>query len=340
MGYQINLGQWNSIFAVPTAVADRHLKLASEAQLKVLLYLLRHAGEDCPDEMVARAVGISADEVKNAADFWTERGLLTLREGALTPPDQSLSAPPATVPATVSVPANEAPAQPKKTTVISRAVRPDSAYVAKRMGEDKNLAGLVQEAEVATGKPLASADAATLTMLYDTLGPPCEVIAMLLNYLAETGRANMRTVERIGIEWADKGVNSAESAEREIERMTASRDAWGRVSSLIGVRNAGHPTDAQLTNANRWLNEWGFNDEMIIEAYERCVNTKGAYNMSYINAILKKWYEKKIFSLDALKESEQRPNPAKKTNKKGSVFSSDGASFDMNEYESKSLFDD
>ena len=47
MGYHIDLGQWNSIFAVPCAVADRHLKLASEAQLKVLLYLLRHAGEDC-----------------------------------------------------------------------------------------------------------------------------------------------------------------------------------------------------------------------------------------------------------------------------------------------------
>ena len=336
MAYCINLGQWNSIFAVPSAVADRHLKLASEAQLKVLLYLLRHAGEDCPDDEVARAVGISADEVKNAADFWTERGLLTKHDGALAPPEQN----PAAV-ASTPVTAAETPAETKKSTRISRAVRPDSYYVSKRLTEDSNLAGLRDEVESITGNGLASGDIAMLVMLNDSFGLPCEVIAMLIHSLADTGRLNMRAVERIGIEWSDKGVYTAEAAEQEIERMAASREAWGRVSSLIGLRNAGHPTTAQLTNAARWLIDWGFNDEMINEAYERCVNTKGEYNMSYINAILKKWYEKKIFSLDALKEAEQRPaHTPKKPNRKGSVFSADGASFDMNEYESKSLFDD
>ena len=39
MAYRINLGQWNTIFAVPACVVDSHIKLATEAQLKVLLYL-------------------------------------------------------------------------------------------------------------------------------------------------------------------------------------------------------------------------------------------------------------------------------------------------------------
>ena len=39
---------------------------------------------------------------------------------------------------------------------------------------------------------------------------------------------------------------------------------------------------------------------MIIEAYERCVKIKGDYNISYINAILKRWHEKGIKSLDEL----------------------------------------
>lgn len=336
MSYQINLGQWNSIFAVPSAVVDRHIKLASESQLKVLLYLLRHAGEDCSDDVMVHALGVNADEVKNAVDFWTERGLLSRSAEALTPSEGAPANPSAASPA-----APEPPKEPKKATVISRAVRPDSAFVSKLVSEDRNLAGLMEEAQTVLKKPLAPGDAAVLVMLYDTFGLPCEVIAMLLNYLADTGRANMRAVERIGIEWSDKGVCTAEAAEREIERYSASRDAWGRVSSLLGLRSVGHPTAAQMNNADRWVNEWGFNDEMIYEAYERCVNTKGEYNISYINAILKKWYEKKIFSLDALKEAEQRPASAsKKPNRKGSVFSAEGASFDMNEYESKSLFDD
>lgn len=349
MGYQINLGQWNQIFAVPCAVADRHLKLASEAQLKVLLYLLRRAGEDCPDSAVARAVGISADEVMNAVEFWTERGLLANSGFELTPASSAVSA--LAVSAAVDSSSNSVSAVPdhpadesprvKRPTAISRAVRPDSAYVSALAERDRNFAGLTEEAQAAMGKLLAPGDTAVLAMLYDTFGLPCEVIAMLIHYLADSGRANMRAVERIGIEWSDKGIDTAEAAEHEIERMSASREAWGRVAALLGIRTAGHPTAAQLANADRWLNEWRFHDEMINEAYERCVNTKGEYNMSYINAILKKWYEKKIFSLDALKEAEQRTDrPRKKNSSKGGVFTSDGASFDMDVYESKSLFDD
>ena len=337
MSYLIELGQWNQIFAVPAAVVDRHLRLASEAQVKVLLYLLRSAGSDQSDDAVAKAIGISADEVQNAVEFWIDRGVFRNRDTAPAPAEAAKQ--------TITV-ANEVPAtaEPKKAhTALSRAVRPDSGHVSHLIATDANFSGLVSEAQRVMGKLLAPGDTAMLAMLYDTCGLPCEVIAMLLCYVAESGSANMRTVERMGLAWSDRGVNTVDAAEREIERMANSREAWGRVSSLLGIRNAGRPTEAQLSNAERWLVEWGFNDEMIVEAYERCVNTKGTYHMSYVNAILKKWYEKRIFSLDALRAEEARPASAKqqkKPNKKGSVFSADGASFDMEAYESKSLFDD
>lgn len=35
MNYKMNLGAWNSIFAVPCSVVDEHIKLAGAAQLKV-----------------------------------------------------------------------------------------------------------------------------------------------------------------------------------------------------------------------------------------------------------------------------------------------------------------
>lgn len=336
MSYHIDLGQWNSIFAVPSAVVDRHLRLASEAQLKVLLYLLRHAGELNDDDSIAKAVGISADELNNAVSFWTERGLIKCDGEELSPADSVMTEP------VVTAQVSEKEPQPKNRTAVSRAVRPDSAFVSKLLHEDSNLAGLMEEAQSVLGKPLSPGDTATLVMLYSTFGLPCEVIAMLINYLAESGSANMRAVERVGIEWSDNGVTSVEGAEREIERMASSHEAWGRISSLLGLHHSGRPTQAQLLNADRWLNIWNFNDEMILEAYERCVNTKGEYNMSYVNAILKKWYEKRIFSLDALHAAETRTAPAKtqkKTNPKGSVFSADGASFDLSKYE-KSLFDD
>lgn len=338
MSYQIDLGQWNSVFAVPSALVDRHIKLASQTQLKVILYLLRHSGGDLTPESISGALAISAEEVKNAADFWIERGLIADTGSGLVPaaPSPSESA------------AAEAPAQkpepkpPVRRTTVSRATRPDSAFVAKVMQEDKNLVGLLDEAQTVLGKPLSPGDTATLVMLYSTFGLPCEVLALLINYVASTSRGGIRAVEKLGVAWSDAGVNTVDAAEAEIERLTQSREAWGRVSSLLGIRNIGNPTKVQQEHAYQWTVTWGFNDEMIVEAYERCVDTKGEYNIKYINAILKKWFEKRIFSLDALRREEAASKKSAKTkpSAKGSVFSADNASFDLSKYEKQSLFDD
>lgn len=336
MSYQINLGQWKSVFAVPASLVDSHIKIASESQLKVLLYLLRHSDEEISDEQLSKALNISSEEIKNAVEFWVSRELLSYHQQTLVPAAILQSAP--------ASPSTLGPVQPKKAhTSLSRARRPDSMYVSKLLSKDKILAGLLDDTQRVLKKPLSSGDTATIVMLYDTFGLSGEAIALLLNYLDSIGDANMRAIERYGIRWADEGIKTASDAEQEIARLTASRKAWGKVSSLLGIRNVGNPTKAQMENADRWLNTWRFSDEMITEAYERCVNTKGTYNMSYTNAILKRWYEKDIKSLDTLRQQEsssKRKKKASTKNGKGSVFSVEGASFDVKKYENTSLFDD
>ena len=46
MNLSVNCGVWNSIFAIPCDVVDKHIKLAGSAQLKVLLFILRYAGQN------------------------------------------------------------------------------------------------------------------------------------------------------------------------------------------------------------------------------------------------------------------------------------------------------
>ena len=336
MSYQINLGQWKSVFAVPSSVVDQHIKIASEAQLKVLLYLLRRSDDENSAEQIGEALRLSAEEVQNAVDFWIERDLLTKQDNTLVP----CSAP---QPVSHDTPVEKAEPAKKPHTTISRARRPDPMFVAKLLQENIILAELLDEVQRILNKPLSPGDTATIVMLYDSFGLPCDVILMLITYLDSIGSANMRAIERYGIQWADKGIKTVDDAGRETARMKASREAWGRESSLLGIRNVGNPTKAQMEYADRWLNTWQFSDEMITEAYERCVNTKGTYNISYINAILKRWYEKGIKSLDTLQKEEsakQRKPKSKAKSGKGSVFSVEGASFDVSKYENTSLFDD
>ena len=48
MSYSVNPSAFKSIFAVPTDIVDKHIRLANEHQLKVLLWILRNS-PDNPD---------------------------------------------------------------------------------------------------------------------------------------------------------------------------------------------------------------------------------------------------------------------------------------------------
>ncbi|HBT91233.1 MAG TPA: helicase DnaB, partial [Ruminococcaceae bacterium] len=76
MSYSINLGSWNSVFAVPCSLVDDHLKLAGSVQLKVLLWVLRHAGEPFELQQIADALGIDRADAGDALRYWQETGLV------------------------------------------------------------------------------------------------------------------------------------------------------------------------------------------------------------------------------------------------------------------------
>ncbi len=77
MKFSINLGAWNSVFAVPAQVVDQHLKLAGGVHLKVLLWLLRHAGTEIDIADISKALGIGTADIKDAMQYWAAAGLIT-----------------------------------------------------------------------------------------------------------------------------------------------------------------------------------------------------------------------------------------------------------------------
>ena len=77
MEFSINMGQWNAVFAVPAAVVDEHMKLAGAAQLKVLLYLLRHTGQPVTLEQLSFAVGQKPSDTQDAVDYWVNCGVFS-----------------------------------------------------------------------------------------------------------------------------------------------------------------------------------------------------------------------------------------------------------------------
>lgn len=104
MKYTVNLGCWGSIFAVPTDVVDKYIKIAGSAQLKVLLYILRRSGSEFSAEDIAAALNMDAFDVKDCVEFWTSFGVIAVSGGEITPAAVSDRPAPVQIPVPAAAP--------------------------------------------------------------------------------------------------------------------------------------------------------------------------------------------------------------------------------------------
>ena len=310
MEYRLHMGPWNSVFAVPTALVDRYLKLAGKEQLQVLLWMLRHGGEAFSPEALAQELALDQDAVLDALDYWQQEGLLASREGQLTPAAQPE--------------APQAPGLPPK----RRLVRPDTQHLAARMGESEEIRFLMQEAQATFGKTISPAMAATLLAMCDDYGLPVEVVVMLLHYAKDVGKTGTAYLDSVARDWAESGVFTLEAAEKKLQELEEHRQAWAKVQSAAGLPRRA-PSRKEEDAAYRWVYQWKFTGEMLRAAYERCVDNTGKFNISYINKILEGWHKQGARNLQEVEALEAKKKEEREQ----------GTSYDIDQLEKMSFFD-
>lgn len=328
--YILNLGAWNAVFAVPCAVVDKYLKIASPNQLKVLLWLLRNADHGFETREIVEALGIKEDAVEEALLFWQQdAGLLAASGMELKPAQTSVS-----VPSTGTVEKEPAapPVKIKPAPVLTRPQKPDNAFVAKRMAESQEIAYLMQEAQCILGRLLSNGCSATLLMLHDDFGLPVDVILMLLQYAASAGKTSTRYIEKVGMDWAEEEIFSHQKAEDKLRRIAENAKAWHVVEQTLGIAHRS-PTSKEESLAAVWVNDWQFSPVLIREAYERCVDTKGQLSLSYMNGILTRWHEQGITTLQQAQEEKTRKVAARKQEIAAK------STYNIDEYERSGAFD-
>ena len=70
MDFALNQEHFLNMFAVPTVVADKHLKLSNEAQLKVLLYVLKNGIQNYDINNIKRATGLDERDITDSITDW------------------------------------------------------------------------------------------------------------------------------------------------------------------------------------------------------------------------------------------------------------------------------
>lgn len=336
MNFSINLGNWNSIFAVPTSIVDKHIKLAGAVQLKVLLWVLRHSGEKITIENISKSLSIHPADIKDAMSYWTETNVLSISDNEITPGAKKIEEKVNSNKVECNSKTEELDKKILKSTKLrplSRPQKPDSLYTADRINNDPEIKTMMQESQIILGRPISNGDCATLLMLHDNDGLPVHVIIMILQYAVEVGKPSMKYIEKIGISWANEEIDTIEKAEKKIVSLNEHHRAWVSVEKIIGIDHRS-PTAKENEMAYRWIKEWKFDSNMIREAYERCVNARGKYISSYMDSIIKRWFTLNIHTIDqANEEKYSMPSKTYKNDKHK-------PSYNIEEYEKYSIFDD
>jgi len=344
MSFSINLGAWNSVFAVPSALVDKHIKLAGSVQLKVLLWVLRHAGENFDSADISAALGANTADVNDAMRYWIETGLIgesaTNEDEVLLPAAQESVAqsspftPPAATATTVAqpMPSKEELTQTSATQHVHRLQKPDGVFVAERMLQSEEIGFLMQESQQILGRPISPALSSTLLMIHDDYGLPVDVIIMLLQYVKGNGKDNTHYIEAVAKNWVNDGIFTHEKAEDKLRQLDEVAKAWRVVENTVGISHRS-PSAKEEQQTNRWMLEWKFRADMVREAYERCVNATGKLSMSYMNTILERWHKNNITTT---KEAAMEQSDKTATHKKEKERQT---SYDIDEYERMSVLD-
>ncbi len=262
MKYQFEDTRMQSV-AVPARVVDGLLSIATGAQLKVLLFLLRFDKLAHDSEEIARFCNLTPQDVEQAVDFWIKEKVFALEQGKLR-----------LVAAVKTVQQKELP-------------RVQPTIILEETSED--FRAVIGEIQRITGKTINSLTVSLFYNMAENLQFSPEMIVQLAAYCNSIGKFSYRYMETVATDWYDNGINTFELAEEKIRQLEESRRLETRLKRAFGITTNFSAKQREMIEA--WSG-MGLTEELMLEAYNRCMDHKSQLSFPYMNKILEDWGKK------------------------------------------------
>lgn len=331
--YSLGAGVWSSVFAVPTSVVDDYIKIAGVSQLKVLLWFLRNGGnkDKITANDIADGLNMNPIDVKDCMEFWINADVLSkFNDGKDT---KNINTYENKVKKDIKPTGKKSKKKVKEESINRTPTRLyNSSEIAKRIEQDEGFSNLYEEAQKILATTLSQYNMSTLMELHDNYNLPYEVITMILYYAKSENKLNMKFIEDTGHKWSKLKINTVELAEKKLEGTSNSNKLWSMLNSLFQVKRI--PNAYELEYLDKWLNEWGYSQNMILEAGELCKGNISELSVKYINKILENWRKDGIIT-----EKDLENNNSKKTTNKSNKEISKNTSYDIDEFKKLDMLD-
>ncbi|MBQ9948992.1 MAG: DnaD domain protein [Oscillospiraceae bacterium] len=324
MNYSLNAGEWNSVFAVPTSVVDKYIKLAGAGSLKLLLFLLRNGGKIYSDNELKEALGFRRDgELEDAALFWVQRGVIRADNGSLSA-NAEISA------QEVLEEVAEVTTATKSSTASARKLSDNAAAIytptdiAGRIQTDPAINGLFRVAEGLYGRMLRQPESRMILMLVDHYDLPPAVCSMLLTYCFRIGKTSTGYIETVAQTWSEDEIKTVEQADILLAKLEKRFSIEEQLRKSMEMKTKFSPK--QLNFIKTWTEEWEFSADMILMAHELTLDNTGGMSFNYTNKILENW---KAAGISTRAAAEQEMSERKTRGKGGQKTADNNSSIDV-----------
>ncbi len=190
------------------------------------------------------------------------------------------------------------------------------ADIAARLEKSEEFRNLTAAVEKRLGKRLTTPDVGVLLGLNDYLGLPADVIYLLVSHCVERvqrrygegRRPGMKQIEKEGYLWARKGIDTQAAAAEYLRKYAERQAALPQYMKALQLGDR-----APVTSEEKYLYAWqemGFPPEAVALAYDKTVMKCHELKWPYLNAILKRWHEKGLHTLEEVAANDH-PAPKK-----------------------------
>lgn len=227
-------------------------------------------GQPIDDQMIAKTLAISVDEVERAWEYWARAGVIKRGSGETT-----------------FVSFKEKmygviEEQKPRSAVSSLEAESGSSHIL----DNKELKSMLKSIEKSIGRPLSPVEVSAIHGWMDDFDAAPEVIAYGFAYCLAKKKENIKYIAKVIQGWTSRGFSNILQVEKFLKENDQRHYMYKRVMQALGFpRNA---TEQEKRMIDRWFDEMNFSIEVILDA---CKKTTGisSPNLNYINRILENW---------------------------------------------------
>ncbi len=310
---KLHLQSDSGVTLIENVFIDQYMAGANGEFVKLYLYLLRCAGtgRDLSVSSIADFFDHTEKDVRRALSYWEKMQLLKLQYDSndnIT--DIIFSGYPGALPSAEENPP-QAEADPPSADPVPERELPSRTISASRrsqLKEQSEIRQLIFVQQEYTGRPLTSAEVNNLLYFYEKLQMSVELIDYLIDYCATKGNPGTRYMEKVAQEWYLEGVKTVADAKK---ASASHRKEYRSVFHALGL-NGRAPAPSETACIDRWMEQYGFSMDIILEACDRTIRQTHQASFEYIDGILKSWSANGVRSMEDIRNLDEEHQQKKK----------------------------